>query len=224
MVIIMMPTTNVIAFSHKVQGHVYCFSLSIGSFPRKTPPKVDVGTTLYLAVRRTPRFYRTGHAHRPGSLFMVSFGGLHAMTLHHGTSASEFSLLSPPRSLDELNHSLMPHLARITPFWARTSATAVVPQFPCPVRSSTEVRSVRGYTTCSLWLTPYLPSAQVDAIHFLPLFLHKTLYFMTNSGPMVSDIVAQVTRFICLDRLQIATTSVFTFRGRFTVSYNLTIR
>ena len=219
----MMPTTNAIAFSCKVQGHVYRCALSIGSF-RGNPSQRWMRVCSGLAVRRTPRFSRMGLVHRPGSLFMVSFGGLHAMTLHHGTSASEFSLLSPPRSLDELNHSLMPHLARITPFWARTSATAVVPQFPCPVRSSTEVRSVRGYTTCSLWLTPYLPSAQVDAIHFLPLFLHKTLYFMTNSGPMVSDIVAQVTRFICLDRLQIATTSVFTFRGRFTVSYNLTIR
>lgn len=47
---------------------------------------------------------------------------------------------------------------------------------------------------------------------------------MTNGGPMVSDIVAQFTCSICLDRLRIATTSVFTFHGIFMVSYNLTIK
>ncbi|RAK84234.1 hypothetical protein BO79DRAFT_232615 [Aspergillus costaricaensis CBS 115574] len=186
-----MPTTNAIAFSCKVQGHVYRCALSIGSF-RGNPSQRWMRVCSGLAVRRTPpRFSRMGLAHRPGSLFMVSFGGLHAMTLHHGTSASEFSLLSPPRSLDELNHSLNEDLAGITPFW-----------------SSTEVRSVRGYTTCSLWLTPYLPSAQVDAIHFLPPFLHKSIYSMTNGGPIVSDIVAQLICSICLDRLRIATTAL----------------
>lgn len=127
----MMPTTNAIAFSCKVQGHVYRCALSIGSF-RGNPSQRWMRVCSGLAVRRTPRFSRMGLVHRPGSLFMVSFGGLHAMTLHHGTSASEFSLLSPPRSLDQLNHSLNEDLAGITPFWSQDFGDCRCPPIPLP--------------------------------------------------------------------------------------------